>query len=304
MVGVAAVSIGLAPSTPPPRPVNFPAPFFSGTSTITLRAESPRLPTLRGHWGHSQIAGSDPGDFQPPKNLRLRSENAAEAPRRWPSTTKFGSEFKDALLWRVRIMPKIENQPTSAEPFADDAEYLEAIVNLAVSVVERFDAQRHPPNDSRHAAVVEHLIRQERNIKEQIAARVEATRSSGRVLALDKMKSRLDLSCLEHAVVKLLAAVALDRIQVLDGGTLLGPSVAEVLDLLGLGVADRIRSLAMFRPTGRLVRHGLMHVEPGADGLQPSVLMGAWLSITNDALEAAAGLRDIEDIEAPADAAS
>lgn len=104
--------------------------------------------------------------------------------------------------------------------------------------------------------------------------------------------------------MKFLIAVALDRPHVLDGGTLLGPSVAEVHDLFGLGVADRIRSLAMFRPSGRLVRHGLVHVEPGADGLQPSVLMGAWLSITNDALEAAAGLRDIVDIEAPTEVAS
>jgi hypothetical protein len=88
---------------------------------------------------------------------------------------------------------------------------------------------------------------------------------------------------------------------VLDGGTLLGPSVAEVLSLLGLGVADRIRSLAMFRPNSKLVRSGLVHVEPGADGLQPSAMMGAWISVTNDALEAAAGLRDIADISTPTD---
>lgn len=212
-------------------------------------------------------------------------------------------EAKNCSCRRVRPMPNPDrpDQPTPATPFADDAEHLEAIVNLAVSVVQRFDAERNPSHDNRHAAVVEHLVRREHQIKHDITARVEATRRTDRVLALDKMKSRFDLSCLEFGVFKFLLAVALGRTQVLDGGVLLGPSVAEVFDLLGLGVADRIRSLSLFRPTGRFVRHGLIHVEPGADGLQPSVLMGAWLSITNDALEAAAGLRAIGDIAAPTD---
>jgi len=198
-------------------------------------------------------------------------------------------------------MPNIETPPSTAEAFIDDPAYLEAVVALAHAVVQRFDAEQNPSTDARRTAVVEHLVRRERNIKEEIAVRVEATRRSGRALALENMNSRFDLTCVEYGVLKFLVAVALDRTRVMDGGTLLGPSVAEVFDLLGLGVADRIRSLAMFRPSGRLVQHGLVHVEPGADGLQPSVLMGAWLSITNDALEAAAGLRDIEDIQAPTD---
>ncbi|MBL4683109.1 MAG: hypothetical protein JKY37_00855, partial [Nannocystaceae bacterium] len=148
-------------------------------------------------------------------------------------------------------------------PFDDEAEFWEATVELVLAVVRRHDAGLADAEDQKRVAWVAHLRDEERRLRTSIDRRLDATRASGRKPAIDMLRDRFDLDGVELAVLKILVVCALEKERMGTIGSIFGPSVNELLLLLGLGVADRVRRLRTFTDGGRLVRGGLIRVEAG-----------------------------------------
>lgn len=189
------------------------------------------------------------------------------------------------------------DRPAPPEPYADDPDYWEHVTAHVLTALRRHDAGEPDPSDVQRVALVAHLRAEEARLRDSVKARVEASRKAGRVLAIDQVRHRFDLDCVETATLKLVTVFALGKEECSEAGRVFGPSVNELLRLIGLGLADRVRRLKSFTPEGRLRKHGLIHLEPGCELRLPSETLGAWASVTEVALEVLVGLRPVEELD-------
>lgn len=185
------------------------------------------------------------------------------------------------------------------EPYTDDADYWQHVAAHVLAALRRHDAGEPDPGEVQRVALVEHLKKEEARLREEVKSRVEATRNSARTLAIDTVRHRYDLDAVEVATVKLAVVFAVEKQACADAGRVFGPSVDELLRIIGLGVADRVRRLRTFTAAGRLRRHGLIHLEAGGEAGLPAESLGAWVYITELALEVLVGLRPVSDLPAP-----
>jgi hypothetical protein len=192
-------------------------------------------------------------------------------------------------------------------PFSSDAEYLEMEMAWLRARTSRIMAERRvvetlaeeedgdpahlkrpgrPGSREARCQVVE-LGEKETKLREGIDVRLKAHRASGSPpLGLDVICEEHDLSAEERLVLISATPIGLSqRIAETTLGDLLhywgSLTVAECVVILGVkGLADWIRLRALFRPTGRLKRLGLIDVVliPGPVG--PDTLMCADVRLT------------------------
>ena len=217
------------------------------------------------------------------------------------------------------MTPKIHDRKP-VQPFAHDAEYLEAEVEwvkarcryLGARITADQEADDEPmgiadADDRQHGASDETRRKvalfetAEATLRDTIDARLDATRDAGITLGLDRVCDHNRLDDLERQVLLLatVPALGLELAEVLGNVGTFGFAIMSVTPELiavfcGLDLAGRLGLRYHFGPTGKLVTGGLIDVDiPCGERVQDFPV--ASLFVTEKAFNQIVGLASTDD---------
>ena len=193
--------------------------------------------------------------------------------------------------------------PSEPAPFASDLDFWTARTQLSIAMLSRVAAD-HPVQRPSAYRCPSCCTREEADLRATIRARIEATRSSGRALAIDAAREHLDgltqVEC-EALALGVASVIARARVETLCYEQALVrtvvPNVELLLHAVGLGIESRLKALPLFAPTGRLARSGLLDLGSSADWSAPTAVLGASVVVTEVGLDVLLGTRPVSGLD-------
>lgn len=220
----------------------------------------------------------------------------------------------------IEQVPSTEE--TSAEPFENDGEYIEAEIGWLATRTRRLAAaqevteselevgsgdhrrvgQSRQVSDDEAARVLTHWQAQEGRYRAELDARLVSHRADS-----DAVQLGLDTICEKHALgakerVILITCVVVGLGEII-ARQVLGPLGVGIMGSLSIDQAltildpktlqERLQARMFFQPTGKLIQSGLVNIEHPTRFLGPEDQLGAWLHISWDAFAQIVGLPDL-----------
>ncbi len=189
--------------------------------------------------------------------------------------------------------------PTEPAPFANDLDFWTARAQLSLAMLSRIAADHPVPRPSEYRCRA-CCRRDESELRTTIRARVEATRASGRTLAIDTVREHLDgltqIECeaLALGVAGVIARAEVEALcyeQVLVRCT--SPTVELLFHAVGLDVEARLKALPLFGPSSRLAGSGLLDLGGCEDFSAPTTVLGASVVVTEVGLDVLLGMKPV-----------
>lgn len=187
-------------------------------------------------------------------------------------TTPYESDLEylqDELEWIEERARRRELEGRIADHFSNGRESWET----SDDIIEHLDSQL----DRRKA--------REAKLRDSIDSRLEATRTAGTRLALDKLVAMYGLDDMERKILLLTGSVGFSRrfnelFKALPGGSF-GLTVEAIFSFFDLDFVDRMEKRRIFSPTSPLISHDLISVDVLGSLNNPEDLLEANVGLSN-----------------------